>query len=238
MLDLSADDRNYANEGVTLLEHRYGEPSLPWSKITKRLKTNSSATANDDEANQKQRRGRSGSMSSTDGLKDDTAGVTKSSSAVVNSNDDDDEDVVLPEADILLDEPFEERPDLLRGDDAWLMLERMQDLTVRALHLQERFRKEYRQQQHDLLNGSHLPHPLSLGDGQLLQELKFSNDNLRWRLKQKQTSLGNAQDTIALLKTNILKLEQKLDMKTSDCRDVVEEVSLYIYLQINYVLVT
>lgn len=134
------------------------------------------------------------------------------------------EEAEAPDADVLLDEPFEERPDLLRGDDAWLMLEHMQDLTVRALHLQERFRKEYRQQQQQLLSGAGLPHPLSLGDGQLLRELKFSNDNLRWRLRQKQASLGNAQDTVALLKTNVLQLEQKLDRKTTEWRDAVEEV--------------
>jgi len=225
LLDLGEDGRNYKNEGVTLLEHRYGDPSLPWSKITKRFNKDQDAAAKDVEGDQKKRRGRSGSIGSADGHKDEAARATSTSAMEVDTDGNPEEDE-SPDADVLLDEPFEERPDLLRGDDAWLMLERMQDLTVRALHLQERFRKEYRQQQQDLLSsGSQLPHPLSLGDGQLLQELKFSNDNLRWRLRQKQASLGNAQDTVTLLKTNVLQLEQKLDRKTSEWRDSVAEVS-------------
>jgi hypothetical protein len=54
-------------------------------------------------------------------------------------------------------------------------------------------------------------------------------DILRWRLRQKQASLGNAQDTVTLLKTNVLQLEQKLDRKTSEWRDSIAEVScLYV----------
>lgn len=225
LLDLGVDGRNYANEGVTLLERRYGEPSLPWSKISKRFDKDdaASAAAKEAEANRNRRRGRSGSLGSTDVGKDD-AGKTANGATETEGQEDVDNDD-LPDGDIINDEPFEERPDFLRADDTWLMLDRMQDLTVRALHLQERLRKEYRQQQLELLQGVSVPHPLTLGDGQLLRELKFSNDNLRWRLRQKQASLGNAQDTVALLKNNVLQLEQKLERKTTELRDAVAEVS-------------
>lgn len=56
-------------------------------------------------------------------------------------------------------------------------------------------------------------------------ELKFANDNLRWRLQQKQASLNSSQETIARLQAALGVLEGEVHTLRRDAKAAAKEVS-------------
>lgn len=55
-------------------------------------------------------------------------------------------------------------------------------------------------------------------------ELKFANDNLRWRLQQKQASLNSCHETIERLQAAIGELECEIDTIRRDAKAAAKEV--------------
>lgn len=67
--------------------------------------------------------------------------------------------------------------------------------------LQERLRREHLQQRRAMLHTDTAT--VTIGQASLITELKLANDNLRWRLQQKQSVVAAQQDIIAHLQAQL-----------------------------------
>ena len=98
----------------------------------------------------------------------------------------------------------------LANDETLIMLDRLKDLSTKALHLENKIRKNYMENMRNVLNIDDTQQ-LRLGEMSILKELKLSNDNLRWRLKQKQRVLMSSNMIINNLKEALNKAELNFD---------------------------
>lgn len=98
----------------------------------------------------------------------------------------------------------------LANDETLIMLDRLKDLSTKALHLENKIRKNYVENMRNVLNTDDTQQ-LRLGEMSILKELKLSNDNLRWRLKQKQRVLISSNLIINNLKEALNKAELNFD---------------------------
>jgi hypothetical protein len=89
-------------------------------------------------------------------------------------------------------------------DDVLITLNRMRDLTARVLHLETRLRRQYHDDKRAVLDA---PTVLTVGQGHVLKEIKLANDNLRWRLNQRQRSLLAAQEAMTQLRNHASEAE-------------------------------
>jgi hypothetical protein len=109
-------------------------------------------------------------------------------------------------------------PRELHEDETMGVFDRLNDLTSRIMSLQMRLRREHLSKQRSLSAQAPLdPREIvSLGgNNHALQELQFSNRDLRWRLKQKQKTL-NTQNTMVLeLNSTVASLTDKLQQKNA-----------------------
>jgi len=97
----------------------------------------------------------------------------------------------------------------LANDETLIMLDRLKDMSTKALHLENKLRKNYMENMRNLLDVD--TQQIKLGEMSILKELKLSNDNLRWRLKQKQRVLLSNNLIINNLKDALTKAEMKYE---------------------------
>jgi len=97
----------------------------------------------------------------------------------------------------------------LADDETLVMLDRLKDLSTKALHLENKLRKSYMENMRNMLETD--TQQLRLGEMSILKELKLSNENLRWRLKQKQRVLLSNNLIINNLKESLNKAEMKYE---------------------------
>eukprot|EP01033_Poteriospumella_lacustris_P010432 gene10432-7416_t len=92
-------------------------------------------------------------------------------------------------------------------DDSELMLRRMQETTQHLLALQARFQLMHDVQRQQRLVGTTSHDVVSLGEVGVVQELKLANDNLRWKIQQRDALLVNAYQQIAALQQRLAEQE-------------------------------
>lgn len=92
-------------------------------------------------------------------------------------------------------------------DDSELLLRRMQETTQHLLAMQARFQLMHDVQRQQRLAGTTSQDVVSLGEIGVVQELKLANDNLRWKIQQRDALLVNAYQQIAALQQRLTEQE-------------------------------
>ena len=106
----------------------------------------------------------------------------------------------------------------LANDETLIMLDRLKDMSTKALHLENKLRNSYMENMRNLLDVD--TQQIKLGEMSILKELKLSNDNLRWRLKQKQRVLLSTN----LIINNLKDALSKAEMKYEDCNKELQKL--------------
>jgi hypothetical protein len=109
-------------------------------------------------------------------------------------------------------------------DESLLRLQRMEELTQHVLTLQKQFSYEYqkRQQQITITNSEVIP----IGQVGLIAELKIANDQLRWKLKQRDCMIQSYQQQIQDLQSQVYLLKNnKNGLTTSENKLSLERPS-------------
>lgn len=110
-------------------------------------------------------------------------------------------------------------------DDSHVLLNRMKEMTQQLFALQERFSyvEELKRQQY--LSGSVCARGggnngvISLGEMGLVAELKLANDNLRWKLQQREALLESTTVQVAVLQKQLAEQARQIETLTqqNDC---------------------
>jgi len=111
--------------------------------------------------------------------------------------------------------------DPLLQDETLLMLDRLRDLTRKAAYLEDHLRDDYLDKRRRLLSSDYVD-TVTVGQAGLLAELKMANDNLRWRLQQKQLAnraqkaiIINLQERLFEAEARIKDLEKATDNRSN-----------------------
>jgi hypothetical protein len=104
--------------------------------------------------------------------------------------------------------------DSLADDETMLMLDRMRDLSTKVLHLETQVRERYRRDRELVSRG---PAVLTVGEGRLVRELKVANDNLRWKLQQRQRALLAAQEALSVMRSQ----SEEAELRARDSETMV-----------------
>lgn len=100
-------------------------------------------------------------------------------------------------------------------DDSELLLRRMQETTQHLLAMQARFQVMHDVQRHQRLLGTTSQDVVTLGEIGVVQELKLANDNLRWKLQQRDALLVNAYQQIAALQQRLMEQDAQCHERAS-----------------------
>jgi hypothetical protein len=111
----------------------------------------------------------------------------------------------------------------IANDETLVILDRLRDVTSRALHLESRLRDSHLEKKKSILStdGDEV---ITIGQAHVLKEMKLANDNLRWRLQQRQRGLKASQLIITGLKQALIESEDQLDKEKLNSKILQEEV--------------
>lgn len=110
----------------------------------------------------------------------------------------------------------------IANDETLVILDRLRDVTSRALHLESRLRDSHLEKKKSILStdGDEV---ITIGQAHVLKEMKLANDNLRWRLQQRQRGLKASQVIITGLKQALIESEDHLDKEKLNSKILKEE---------------
>eukprot|EP01038_Epipyxis_sp_PR26KG_P011077 gene11077-14872_t len=108
----------------------------------------------------------------------------------------------------------------IQTDETLIILDRLKEVTTKALQLETRLREEYSKQNHRLrIDGKDT---ISISQLGVINEMKIVNDDLKWRLQQRNNIIKNDKMIIKDLSFQLKRKEQELD-KTRQERDELQE---------------
>lgn len=90
-------------------------------------------------------------------------------------------------------------------DETLVILERLEEITKQTHELQTRLKHEYHMKDQRLVQTS--SEVIRLGEVPVITELKLANDNLRWKLQQKDAIISEQRKTIHAMLEKIQRLE-------------------------------
>lgn len=89
----------------------------------------------------------------------------------------------------------------LATDETLVMLDRLKEMTRKTLHLEARLRREYLATKQFVRETS--IEKVNIGDMSLIREMKLANDDLRWRMSQKNRALAASEAMVQHLQAQL-----------------------------------
>ena len=107
-------------------------------------------------------------------------------------------------------------------DETLIVLNRLQEVTQQALGLESRLKAEYLQQKRSIFVTQ--SEVLTIGEASLLSEMKLANNDLKWRLLQRNKILVANSKAISEYQQRVLSYEKQLEEAQRERDDLLAEV--------------
>lgn len=112
--------------------------------------------------------------------------------------------------------------ELLATDETLVSLDKLRDMTTKTLHLEARLRKEYLETKNFVRNSG--IEKVTIGEVHLIKELKLANDDLRWRIKNKNRAAAALANSVEALQRQLRAKDEELSRQKDELKHLRGEV--------------
>ena len=107
-------------------------------------------------------------------------------------------------------------------DETLVSLDKLREMTTKTLHLEARLRKEYLDTKNFVRNSG--IEKVTIGEVHLIRELKLANDDLRWRISNKNRAVAALTTSLEGLQKQIRDKDEEIARQRDDMKHLRNEV--------------